>query len=274
MKREVPAAATVIAALVVAASAGCRDQSEQASMKNASSAGDVSIPVTSDTNPISALKTMGAYLQTLKTFAVDVNGTKEMAIDDEQNLQFTGTVHYLVQAPNSLRAELRTDRKQRDYVYDGKTLTVYAPRMNYYATVAAPPTIRALLDTAVQRFDLEFPVADLFLWGTDRADFDDIKSSAYVGPAKIDGRDCDHFAYRQDDMDWQLWIERGSKPLPCKLVITSLDLPSRPEYSAVIKFDLSPKVDAKSFAFAPPKGANPIKLHDFVTDATKSVAQK
>src|SRR4051812_31490657 len=101
MKYEVSTAATVIVALVVAASAGCREGSGQASTKEASSAGDVSLPVvSSDTNPISALKGMGAYLQSLKSFTVDVNATKEQAIDDDQNVQLAGTVHYLVQAPN------------------------------------------------------------------------------------------------------------------------------------------------------------------------------
>jgi hypothetical protein len=261
--RNVPG---LVAFVAVVATGGC--QKRESGVLDTT----VTTQTVSDTNPMSALSGMGTYLQTLKTFRVDVDATKDEPLDDGENLQFAGTVRYLVRSPDAMRVELRTDRKQRQYVYDGKTLTVYAPRMNYYATVAAPPTIRAVLDTAVSRYDLEFPVADLFLWGTDRAALDSIKASAYVGPANIRGRDCDHFTFRQSDIDWQLWIERGARPLPCKLVITTTSLPTRPEYSAVITWDLAPKIDASSFVFAKPKNAVAIKLHDFA-DSTATTAK-
>lgn len=255
-----------LALLALAAAAGCSVRGDAAAAaerpdSQRTAAGISAAP--SDTDPISALNTMGTYLRQLKDFRVDVDATKDDPLDDGENLQFGGTVRYIVHTPNAMRVELRTDRKQRDYVYDGRRLTVYAPRTGYYATVPAPNTIRELLDTATVRYDLEFPVADLFLWGTDRADLDSIKASAYVGPANIRGRDCDQFTYRQSDVDWQLWIQRGATPLPCKLVITTKNLPTRPEYTAVLTWDLTPKYDAKNFAFAPPSGAHPIKLRDW-----------
>ena len=259
-----PRMAIALAALFsIVALAACRVRSDTSKRTEGSQGGEVS-SAPSDTNPISALLAMGSYLRGLKEFGLDVDATKDEPLNDGENLQFGGTVHYLVRPPNAMRVELRTDRKYRDYLYDGKTLTVYAPRTGYYATVAAPSTIRALLDTAAARYDLEFPVADIFLWGTERADVDSIKASAYVGPANIRGRDCDQFTYRQTGVDWQLWIERGSRPLPCKIVITTTSLPTRPEYSAVLTWDLTPKLGGSTFAFQPPKDAHPIKLHDFV----------
>jgi len=258
-----PRTAAALAALLAIALAGCKVRSSTSDRTEKSAPGEIS-SAPSDTNPISALRSMGSYLRGLKAFQLDVNGTKDEPLADGENLQFAGTVHYVVRTPDAMRVEVRTDRKYRDFVYDGKTLTIFAPRTGYYATVAAPPTIRELLDTAAARFDLEFPVADVFLWGTERADLDSIKASAYVGPANIGGRDCDQFTYRQTGVDWQLWIERGSRPLPCKLVITTTSLPSRPEYSAELTWDLSPTLRTSTFAFTPPKDAHPIKLHDFM----------
>ena len=269
MQPQPRTAAALAALLAIVALAGCKvrggssGSNGSAQRTERSQGGEVSA-TPSDTNPISALRSVGSYLRSLRSFSLDVDATKDEPLKDDQTLQFGGTVHYDVRTPDALHVELRTDRKYRDYIYDGKTLTVYAPRTGYYATVAAPPTIRALLDTATARYDLEFPVADIFLWGTDRADLDSIKASAYVGPANIRGRDCDQFTYRQTGVDWQLWVERGSRPLPCKLVITTTSLPSRPEYSAVLTWDLSPKLGASTFAFQPPKDAHPIKLHDFM----------
>jgi hypothetical protein len=213
-----------------------------------------------DAKAVDALRKMGAHLRTLKRFGVQVDGVRDEVSGDGQKIQLTGTITYLVRAPNGLRANIRTDRKQRDIIYDGKTLTVYAPRMKYYATVAAPPTIGAMLEQATNRYGIEFPVADLFTWGTARDGVNDLTSARLVGPAYVGGFDTDHYAFRQAGADWQVWIERGANPLPRKLVITTTTEPSQPQYTANLKWDLAARVDDSAFAFVPPKDVVKIPL--------------
>jgi hypothetical protein len=208
---------------------------------------------------IDALKAMGAYLRSLKTFAVRADTTIDEVLTSGQKVQFAGTLDYRVQTPNRLRAEVNTDRRHREFYYDGKSLTQYAPRMKYYASIPAPGTLSELVQAADQKYGLEIPLADLFLWGTDKGGLDDITDAMYLGPARIVDRDCDHYAYRQQDVDWQVWIERGKRPLPCKMVITTTDEPSQPQYSAVLKWDLAPKLNPSTFTFAPPKDARKIE---------------
>jgi hypothetical protein len=207
---------------------------------------------------IEALKRMGAYLRTLKTFTVRSDTTIDEVLDTGQKVQFGGTVEYRVRVPNRLRADINSDRKQRQYFYDGKTMTVYGPRNKYYASFPASGSVGQLVQAAEQKYGVELPLSDLFLWGTDNAGLDDIKSAAYIGPARIGGIDTDHYAYRQQDVDWQLWIERGKTPLPRKLVITTTQEPSQPQYVAVLKWDLAPKLDDAVFRFAAPKDAKRI----------------
>jgi hypothetical protein len=218
-------------------------------------------PVTDiDVKAIDALKAMGAYLRTLKTFALRSETTTDEVLDNGQKVQFGGTVDYLVRKPNAMRAEVVSDRKRRQYFYDGKTVTVYGPANRYYASTAAPPTITELLQFLDQKYDLDLPLADLFLWGTDKDGLDDIKSAINIGPSRIGGVDTDHYVFRQADVDWQIWIERGKTPLPRKLLITTTSEPTQPQYVAVLKWDLNPKLDNKSFTFVPPKGAQKIVL--------------
>ena len=40
-----------------------------------------------------------------------------------------------------------------------------------------------------------------------------------AGQDFIDDDLCDHYAFRQGKIDWQIWITTGSKPLPRKVVI-------------------------------------------------------
>jgi hypothetical protein len=207
---------------------------------------------------IEALKTMGAYLRTLKTFAVRSDATIDEVLDTGQKVQFGGTVEYRVRSPNRLRADINSDRKQRQYFYDGKTMTVYGPRNKYYASFPASGSVGQLVQAAQQQHGVELPLSDLFLWGTDKAGLDDIRSATYIGPARIGRVDTDHYAYRQQDVDWQLWIERGKTPLPRKLVITTLQESSQPQYVAVLKWDLAPKLDDAVFRFTAPKDAKRI----------------
>ena len=37
-------------------------------------------------------------------------------------------------------------------------------------------------------------------------------------PATIDGVATDHYAFREADVDWEVWIQKGDQPLPRKLV--------------------------------------------------------
>jgi len=218
-------------------------------------------PVTTgviDSKAVNALRTMGAYLRTLKSFGVDVKGAKDEVMDDGQKILISGTVKYLVRTPDRLRAEINTDRKQRTIYYNGKTVTLFAPRMHYYATVNAPPTVMEMLDTVSKRYGVELPVADLFLWGTPRDGMDELKQAKYVGPSTVDGIQTDQYAFRQNGTDWQIWIEQGSRPLPRRLVITSVDEPQKPQYLATLMWDLTANTDDANFNFSPPQDAKQI----------------
>jgi hypothetical protein len=92
----------------------------------------------------------------------------------------------IVQRPNRLRAEITSDKQQRLYFYDGKSLSIWARRLNYYTTVPAPPTIRELVDTLTSRYDIELPLVDLFYW-SDRNSTGDITSAVDLGPSQVEG---------------------------------------------------------------------------------------
>ena len=98
---------------------------------------------------LAALEKMGGFLRTLQTFTLRADTTIDEVLDDTgQKIQFGGTVEYHVRLPDHLRADIASDRKQRQFFYDGKTLTLYGQRVQYYASVPAPPTIRETLAMA------------------------------------------------------------------------------------------------------------------------------
>ena len=104
------------------------------------------------------------------------------------------------------------------------------------------------------------PLADLFLWGTAAAPADGIESAMNAGQDFIGGELCDHFAFRQGKLDWQIWIAAGGKPLPRKLVVTNRADEAGPQSVSLIEWQLKPGFPDSIFTFVPPKGSQSVEL--------------
>jgi hypothetical protein len=215
---------------------------------------------------VDALKAMGTYLRTLKAFEVTSDFTLEETLDDGQKIMNSGSADYLARLPDRLAVALYTDTAERQFFYDGKTLTMYGPKIGYYASVPAPATIAETLDMAYERYGLEVPLADLFTWGTDDDGTADLTSAFFVGVSQIGDVACDHYAFRQEGADWQLWIEPDDTPLPCKIVITATDDQTLPQYVSRLTWTLDPPIDDAAFVFTPPEGAQKIPLKELPPD--------
>jgi hypothetical protein len=213
-----------------------------------------------DADAIAALQKMGAYLRSLQSFQVEAVTSTEDVLEDGEKVQFAGVTNVVARMPDRLRVTVDSDRQSRLYVYNGKEFTMLARRVNYYATVPAPPTIGQLADMLDQKFKLEMPLEDLFRWGGPHSKTDAIKSAMFVGPSEIGGVTCGHYAFRQEGLDWQVWIQLGDYPLPRKLVLTTLTDEARPQYVATYTWNLAPSFNDEAFTFTPPAGAGRVVL--------------
>jgi hypothetical protein len=151
-------------------------------------------------------------------------------------------------------------RSTRELIFDGKTVTLFTPAQKYYSTVPFAGTIGELIDRLEQNYGVEIPLSDLFLWGTPAAPLDTIESAMNAGQDFI-GKDlCDHYAFRQGKVDWQIWITAGSKPLPRKIVITNRVDEARPQSVSLLAWNLKPAFADAVFRFTPPKGTTAVEI--------------
>jgi hypothetical protein len=220
-------------------------------------------PAVEAVNPgaIQALKDMGAFLQTLKRYHVATELTGEVVLEDGQKLQHTAKADIDVARPNMLRARMFSARSEREIYFNGKLATIFLPAQKDYSTVELAGTNTDLVTRLKERYGVELPLSDLFLWGTPDAPLDKIDSAMNAGQDFI-GKDlCNHFAFRQGDYDWQIWIAADGKPLPRKLVIINRADDARPQSVSTIDWNLSPGFDNAVFTFVPPKGATRVQLH-------------
>jgi hypothetical protein len=230
----------------------------QAQTAAASAAPPAANPV--DPGAVQALKDMGAHLQSLKRFQVSTDLTGERVLADGQKLQHGATATLEVERPNRLRAVMISARSERRLIYDGKTVTLYTPAQKVYSTVPFTGSLGELVEQLENRYAVELPLSDLFIWGTAAAPIDKIESAMNAGQDFI-GKDlCDHYAFRQGQIDWQIWITAGAKPLPRKIVITNRADEARPQSVSLLDWNLKPTFTNATFSFTPPKGATAIEI--------------
>ncbi len=213
-----------------------------------------------DPASLAALNAMGAYLRSLSTLAVKSDSTTEEVLDNGQKLQFSHHVSYIAQKPDKLFAELRNDKRFVHIFYNGQKLTIHTPKTGYYAEAPVTGTIGQMLKKADEKFGIDFPLQDLFRWGDPTASAEIPTEGFKVGQTIVGDATTDHYAFRQKGVDFQIWMDQGDKPLPRKLVITTLSDPAQPEYVAYFTWDLTPKVDAGTFSFTPGKNDAKIPL--------------
>ena len=212
---------------------------------------------------VERLNAMGAHLRSLKAFTVTADVTTEEVLDSGQKVENANTVEIAARMPNKLRVATSSAERSRKIYYDGKTVTIYAEKLKYYGSFAAPATISEAIEVAAKKYGLEIPLADLFLMGTDRFDTKSITEAIYVGPQLIGGVLCDQLAFRQPGVDWQICIERGKAPLPRKLVVTGTGGdPAQPVRRSILTWKAGTAPEAAAFTFVPPKGATRIAVKE------------
>jgi len=219
-----------------------------------------------DPAAVQAIKDMGVHLQSLKRFEVEIEMTGERVLADGQKLQHSASAELRLDRPNKMRTTMRSVRSERELIFDGKKVTLYTPALKSYSTVEFSGNITELIDRLEKQYGIELPASDLFLWGTPEAPFDNIESALNAGQDYVDGKLCDHYAFRQGMIDWEVWLTPGDKPLPLKLVITNRSDEARPQSVTLLDWDLRPKTTSSTFSFVPPKDA---KLAEIVPLKTK-----
>jgi hypothetical protein len=214
-----------------------------------------------DPAAMAALDKMGSYLRTLSAFQVKAAQSTDDVLDNGQTIQSSQVVDLLAAKPNRLRAQIKGDAIDRIFLYDGKNFTVYGQLVNFYATVPAPPTIAELIGKLDEKYGIEMPLVDLFMWGSPQSTAAQAITSAIdIGPSAIEGTTCEQYAFRQNGLDWQIWIQLGDYPLPRKLILITKDEEAQPRFTEVLTWNLAPSFNDDAFFFDPPQGAQRIAI--------------
>jgi hypothetical protein len=171
--------------------------------------------------------------------------------------------------PDGLHVEWSGDLGDRQFWYDGASVTVYDPATPLYAREPAPWGIDGMLDRLVPQLNFSPPLAVFPYEGVYRSIPRHVQFGVYLGLNDADGRSCRTLAFVEHDTDWQIWIDVGRQRTPCKLVITYKTIPVQPQFTAVFTgWDFSLRIAAPVFKPTLPTGTQKIPFR------TVAVAEK
>ncbi|MEN0108073.1 MAG: DUF2092 domain-containing protein [Pseudomonas sp.] len=213
-----------------------------------------------DAKALAALQSMGSQLRALKRFEIDAQSTTDTVLDTGQTLQLPHRTRLKAEPPSKLQITVQSGPQSKSLYYDGSHFVLYGSLHNAYSQLPAPANISDLLAVLDSEYGIQLPLADLFYWGTEQAPLDQVQAALFVGVEQLGEQTCEHYAYRQAGVDWQLWLQTGAQALPCQVLITNLNDEARPQHKVRLHWNLNPVFDAATFSFIAPTNAQPVRL--------------
>ena len=211
----------------------------------------------SEQQAMAVLKRMADFLSQAQRFGVTMDIGFDVVQDNGQKIEFGEARDILLSRPDLLRIDTtKRDGQKSELIFDGREITLYYAKENVYATEPKPGTVDQAIAYFVNDLGMRLPLAELLDSNAAKVLPQQVREAAYVEQESIGGVACDHIALRGDQVDAQLWVAQGDKPLPQRIVITYKREDGRPQFWAnFTKWNLSRKVRNSMFTFTPPKGA-------------------
>ncbi|WP_225766717.1 DUF2092 domain-containing protein [Inquilinus sp. Marseille-Q2685] len=214
-----------------------------------------------DDDAAAILRAMADYVTSQKTLSITFDADIEVITPQLEKIQFTSSGEALLSRPDKLRMRRTGGYADVEQSFDGKTLTVYGRSINAFAQLDTPGTVDQLIDRLRTEYSVSAPGADLLLSRVYDELMADVIEAKHIGQGVIDGIECEHLAFRNQDTDWQLWVEIGARPIPRKLVITSKAIAAAPQYTLRIKtWKTDVPAEAEQFALDLPPDAKKIGM--------------
>jgi hypothetical protein len=206
---------------------------------------------------VDTLKRMGATLAAAPSIAVRMTGQREGRLENGQTVLLSITSAVLARKPDKLSVIVGSDLGNFALWYDGQSMTI----LNLVENVYAATPLAGPLDNAVtwieRRMAIEIPVRPLLSSDPYAAMFEGGSTTGVqLGRSLIGETEVDHFAFRNPDTDWEIWIEANERALPRR--ISLVDRQSSPPARVTVDFDdwaLGTVLPDAAFTFAAPAGA-------------------
>ncbi len=214
-----------------------------------------------------ALRGLAAAMQSAKTMSCEL--TFVMTTESEGVKQEASTTYTLAaEKPNKLALRHKGGRVGNTVVSDGGKIFVYIGPTRLYDQKPAPSSFDDLFQSGGPMAGSMLFIDSLLRSDVYGAIMEGVNKVEYAGVEKMGGQECQRLRFSQDQMDWDLWITTGEKPVVVRVQMDmskgfeamSSQMPGmKPmKMTAVNTFQnwqLGGALPNDAFVFSPPEGA-------------------
>ena len=199
---------------------------------------------------------MNNFLSQAPKLSVTIESGYDAVQPSGLKVEFGETRKYTIRRPDRVRFDTDSrDGNQRGFVFDGKEIGIFDTNQKVYATVAESGTIDHAFAYFIDHLQMPLPLAELFASNLPKFTRN-VEALYHVEETTLAGVKCDHLVGSTKNIDFQMWIAQGDKPLPQRLIITYKREEGEPQRWAQFReWNLAPEVPDSLFAFTPPEGA-------------------
>jgi hypothetical protein len=214
---------------------------------------------------------MATFLSQAPKLSVTIESGYDAVQPSGLKVEFGETRKFTIRRPDRMRLDTDTrDGNHRGFRFDGKEIGVFDTKQKVYATAEQTGTTDHAVDYFIDQLQMPLPLSDLFASNLPKFTRN-LEALYYVEETTIAGVRCDHLVGSTKNIDFQVWVAQGDKPLLQRLIITYKREEGEPQRWAQFRdWNLSPDVPDSVFAFTPPEGAEKIPFAPRKVAATEA----
>jgi len=226
-------------------------------------AGSLSLALAADEkepNGRAVLMRMADYLAKSPAWSVTIHTAYDAVQQDGYKVEWNDIRTVTLRRPDRLRVESqRSDGARSLVLFDGRTITSFDETARVYAQTLHPGSLNDAVVYFVHDLGMRLPLAVMLLDRLPNELQQRVQAVKYVERTITLGTPADHIAAKTPTVDFQVWIAKGDRPLPLRVVLTYKNSRGQPQFRAEFSdWNLDIKPSDTLFAFTPPAGVNQI----------------
>ena len=221
-----------------------------------------SFPTTKvDSKSEAVIQAMSDKLAAAKTVRVNLNRTASPGFYTGLVVPKKSSGTVVVQRPGKLAAKMNTSEGARLIGFDGRNLTVVDRVSGTHTVAKATGDIDQAVRGIKSTYGVTPPLGGLLANDPRSVLLGPVKTGKYIGTETIDGVECDHMAFTEEYLTWQIWVATGDK-LPRRVSYTYPNGEGGDPLimtAVIAKWQLDVPVAASELAVKPPAGSRALK---------------
>jgi hypothetical protein len=163
--------------------------------------------------------------------------------------------------PNRMAARELDGADKRQFVYNGKTLSVFDPERNVYGVIEVPGTLAEATIFLRENYGVQLPLGELLNAELGHVIRSEATTVTLEGREKIEGSECVKVVFLTPEVRGTLWVDADEAiALPRRMELNYIAHPDQPKYEVTITRWQNVDSDENLFTFTPPEGANRIDI--------------